>query len=95
MVTMGKHPQQVTGMIEFTIVDMADGAYNGIIGRPILSQFEAVVSLTHQVEVEVPHTVWDRRDKGESKEGTQVPPSFDQADKSLEVPEEPQERAAA
>ncbi|GAA0147076.1 hypothetical protein LIER_06867 [Lithospermum erythrorhizon] len=47
MVTMGKHPQQATKMVEFTIVDIADGAYNGIIGRPTLSQFEAVVSPVH------------------------------------------------
>ncbi|GAA0170816.1 hypothetical protein LIER_24997 [Lithospermum erythrorhizon] len=47
MVTMGKHPQQAMKMVEFTIVDMADGTYNGIIGRPTLSQFKAVVSLIH------------------------------------------------
>ncbi|GAA0150054.1 hypothetical protein LIER_37053 [Lithospermum erythrorhizon] len=47
MVTMGKHPQQAMKMVEFTIVDMSEGAYNGIIGRPTLSQFGAVVSLIH------------------------------------------------
>ncbi|GAA0163164.1 hypothetical protein LIER_19101 [Lithospermum erythrorhizon] len=34
-------------MVEFTIVDMSEGAYNGIIGQPALSQFEHVVSLIH------------------------------------------------
>ncbi|GAA0156795.1 hypothetical protein LIER_14199 [Lithospermum erythrorhizon] len=32
MVTMGSHSRQATRMVEFTIVDMADRAYNGIIG---------------------------------------------------------------
>ncbi|GAA0164093.1 hypothetical protein LIER_19810 [Lithospermum erythrorhizon] len=47
MMRMGMHPQQVMKMVEFTIMDMADGAYNGIIDRPVLSQFEAVVSPIH------------------------------------------------
>ncbi|GAA0142387.1 hypothetical protein LIER_03295 [Lithospermum erythrorhizon] len=34
MATMGNHPQQTMKMVEFTIGDMADGAYNGIIGEP-------------------------------------------------------------
>ncbi|GAA0154774.1 hypothetical protein LIER_12661 [Lithospermum erythrorhizon] len=37
MVTMGKYPQQDTKMVEFTIVDMSEGAYTDIIGRPALS----------------------------------------------------------
>ncbi|GAA0174936.1 hypothetical protein LIER_28215 [Lithospermum erythrorhizon] len=47
MVTMEKRPQQAKKMVEFTIVDMSEGAYNGIIRRLSLSQFEAVVSLIH------------------------------------------------
>ncbi|GAA0139327.1 hypothetical protein LIER_00893 [Lithospermum erythrorhizon] len=34
-------------MVEFTIVDMNEGAHNGIIDKPALAQFEAVVSLIH------------------------------------------------
>ncbi|GAA0162400.1 hypothetical protein LIER_18503 [Lithospermum erythrorhizon] len=34
MVTMGKHPQQATMMVEFTIVDMSEGAYNELLGGP-------------------------------------------------------------
>ncbi|GAA0166319.1 hypothetical protein LIER_21497 [Lithospermum erythrorhizon] len=45
LVTMGKHPQQATKMVEFTVIDMNEGAYNGIIDRPALVQFEAMVSL--------------------------------------------------
>ncbi|GAA0173625.1 hypothetical protein LIER_27203 [Lithospermum erythrorhizon] len=37
MVNMKKHPQQATKMVDFTIVDMSEGAYNGIIVQPSLS----------------------------------------------------------
>ncbi|GAA0149481.1 hypothetical protein LIER_43060 [Lithospermum erythrorhizon] len=47
MIIMGRNPQQAAKMVELTIMDMADGANNGIIGRPTLSQFEAVVSVIH------------------------------------------------
>ncbi|GAA0160543.1 hypothetical protein LIER_17077 [Lithospermum erythrorhizon] len=47
MVTMGKYSQHASRMVEFPIVDMADGAYHGSIGRPTLSQFEAIVSPIH------------------------------------------------
>ncbi|GAA0150308.1 hypothetical protein LIER_09275 [Lithospermum erythrorhizon] len=41
MVTMEKNPHQATYMVDFTIMDMLEVAYNGTIGRPWLSQFEA------------------------------------------------------
>ncbi|GAA0159408.1 hypothetical protein LIER_38864 [Lithospermum erythrorhizon] len=47
LVTMGKHPQKTTQMVEFTIVDISDRAYNIIIGRPAPSEFEAMVSPIH------------------------------------------------
>ncbi|GAA0160129.1 hypothetical protein LIER_16754 [Lithospermum erythrorhizon] len=47
MVTLGKYLQLATRMVEFIIMDMSEGAYNGIIGRLALSQFEVVVSLNH------------------------------------------------
>ncbi|GAA0165049.1 hypothetical protein LIER_20549 [Lithospermum erythrorhizon] len=42
-----KTPAEATKMVEFTIVYMSEEAYNGIIGRSTLSQFEVVVSLVH------------------------------------------------
>ncbi|GAA0160464.1 hypothetical protein LIER_39048 [Lithospermum erythrorhizon] len=47
MVTMGKDPPYATNMVEFTILDMSEGAYNGITSQPTLSQFEVVISKIH------------------------------------------------
>ncbi|XP_075521320.1 uncharacterized protein LOC142554542 [Primulina tabacum] len=45
--SLGHVPQRVTKMTTFTVVD-TPSAYNGILGRPALKDFRAVVSTYHQ-----------------------------------------------
>ncbi|GAA0167629.1 hypothetical protein LIER_22515 [Lithospermum erythrorhizon] len=43
-VTMGKHLTSTTFQVQFTMVDIPDLSYNGLIGRPILTAIKAIVS---------------------------------------------------
>ncbi|XP_073063731.1 uncharacterized protein [Primulina eburnea] len=45
--SLGHEPRRVTKMTTFTVVD-TPSAYNGILGRPALKEFRAVVSTYHQ-----------------------------------------------
>ncbi|GAA0151747.1 hypothetical protein LIER_10401 [Lithospermum erythrorhizon] len=72
MVTMGKHPQHARKMMEFTISNMGDGAYNGFIGRPALSKFEVVVSLIH-LKMRFPTRTKEQTEVGSLSRGPEGP----------------------
>ncbi|GAA0146941.1 hypothetical protein LIER_06766 [Lithospermum erythrorhizon] len=46
-VRIGKGPRMVTVRASFTVVDIADPSYNGLIGRPLLTALRAIVSPLH------------------------------------------------
>ncbi|GAA0171139.1 hypothetical protein LIER_25244 [Lithospermum erythrorhizon] len=46
-VTVGKGSRMVTVQASFTVVDIADPSYNGLIGRPLLTALRAIVSPLH------------------------------------------------
>ncbi|GAA0178126.1 hypothetical protein LIER_29794 [Lithospermum erythrorhizon] len=46
-VTMGKGVTSTTFRVQFTVVDIHDSSYNGLIGRPILTAIKAIVSPVH------------------------------------------------
>ncbi|GAA0166053.1 hypothetical protein LIER_21301 [Lithospermum erythrorhizon] len=66
-------------MVQFTLVDMEDGAYNGIIDRRHFHNLRR--SIPHTPQIDVPHTIRDWGDTKESEEGTRVLFGLDQADK--------------
>ncbi|GAA0141815.1 hypothetical protein LIER_02870 [Lithospermum erythrorhizon] len=45
--TVGEAPRLVTVRASFTVVDIADPSYNGLIGRPLLNALRAIVSPLH------------------------------------------------
>ncbi|GAA0145026.1 hypothetical protein LIER_36058 [Lithospermum erythrorhizon] len=46
-VTVGSAPRMVTVRACFTVVDITDPSYNGLIGRPLLTALRAIVSPLH------------------------------------------------
>lgn len=46
-VTLGKPGAQITNMVEFVIIDLPNIAYNVILGRAAVNEFQAIVSTYH------------------------------------------------
>ncbi|GAA0142435.1 hypothetical protein LIER_35570 [Lithospermum erythrorhizon] len=60
MVTIGEHLKQAMKMVEFTIVDISKGTYNGIIGWQALSEFEVIVFVIHlKMKFATRYGIWE------------------------------------
>ncbi|XP_058189307.1 uncharacterized protein LOC131306895 [Rhododendron vialii] len=46
-ITMGEEKSQITGMIDFIVVDCPSSAYNAILGRTTLNKIGAIISTYH------------------------------------------------
>ncbi|GAA0141329.1 hypothetical protein LIER_02496 [Lithospermum erythrorhizon] len=53
--TVGEAPRTSTIRVSFTVVDISDHSYNGLIGHPILTALRAIVSYLH-LKIKFPTT---------------------------------------
>ncbi|GAA0144017.1 hypothetical protein LIER_42785 [Lithospermum erythrorhizon] len=63
---VGKAPRKVTIRASFTVVDISDPSYNGLIGRPILNALRAIISALH-LKMKFPTTGGVGQESGDKK----------------------------
>ncbi|GAA0146970.1 hypothetical protein LIER_06785 [Lithospermum erythrorhizon] len=67
--TVGETPRNSTIRASFTVVDISDPSYNGLIGRPILTALPHGHSVTSPFKNEIPHNKRSGRGLWRSEKG--------------------------